>query len=89
MSYRVRFAAHCGMKTIDTKDLEKDEARRLAASILRRRRNDDHPISTLEIGTEWEVEEPDGCCMVPDTAGMLFITEEPEDPEEWDGDDDG
>ena len=84
MSYRVRFAAHCGMKTIDETFHDRGDARDFASRVLKRRRADDHPISTLEIGTDWEVEEPEGCMMVPDTAGRLFITTE--DPEEWDGD---
>lgn len=70
----LKFAAYCGMTTIQEHgDLA--DMRREVAKILKRRRKTEHPVYVSEPGREWEVSEPDDCAMIPDTAGILRLTE--------------
>jgi len=87
MAYRLKFAAHSGLGAYEVEEGDLAECRVAAAKLLRRRRRQDHPCTTLKIGQEWEVSEPEDCLMVPDTAGILWMepVPEPEEPddEEW------
>ena len=51
--------------------------RDLAASYLRRLREDGFPIAVLSPGREWEILEPDDALMRPDTCGIMAIVEDP------------
>jgi len=48
------------------------EARAIAADRIRYYRQR-YKVTTLEPGSEWEVQEPDDCAMVPDSCGTLAI----------------
>jgi len=71
--YTLTLHAYCGMAvphgTYDTLAEVRDVARHIRA--VRARQG--HPIVQLTIGREWEIGEPDGCGLVPDTAGILSI----------------
>ena len=92
MTYTLKFHAFCGMTTLDETTGDRTDARKMAADLIRRRRHGDHPVRLLEKGASWEVQEPEDCMMVPDTAGILRLHEEEEDEwdedeEDWDEDD--
>ena len=77
MLYRAMFYAHCGMSwpvSEETDDLP--AVRRAVAGLFRRRRRD-HLICPLPAKDDeharWEVCEPDGSFLVPDTAGLCVI----------------
>jgi hypothetical protein len=93
MAHRLKFAAHSGLGAYEVEEGELAECRLAAAKLLRRRRRQDHPCTTLKIGREWEISEPEDCLMVPDTAGILWLVEieEPEqdEPDDYWEDDDG
>lgn len=82
---RVTFYAYCGMSIPIDAGLDEEDARTLAARVLRRRRATGHPVSKLkpadsdEMG-RWEAGEPEDCALVPDTAGILVLEKEPSDP---------
>jgi hypothetical protein len=52
---------------------DKDECRSIAAETIRRRRHQGYPVAVLEPGTEWEVQEPEWACMVPDECGVMLL----------------
>jgi hypothetical protein len=81
-TYAVRFAAYCGMAGIPEDFDNMADARKAVADILRRRRRQGYPVSILETGAEWEIEEPEDSAMVPDTCGVLSL--ETNTPEEAD-----
>jgi hypothetical protein len=86
VSFHLKFNAHCGMRTIDEEFVSREEGREKAATVLRRRRDSGHQVSTIDKGTYWECGEPEDCMMVPDTAGMLTLAEvfdESEEDNEW------
>ena len=53
---------------------EREDARADCAAALRRARRNGYPVATLEIGREWEIQEPDDCMMVPDECGVLRLS---------------
>jgi hypothetical protein len=57
-------------------DADDADARTAAARLIRRRRRQGFPVVILERGREWEVMEPEGCAMVPDACGVLYISRE-------------
>lgn len=70
----------CGMRIpyVEAHErLETDEVRQKAARIIRSLRRDGFPVSTREKGKEWEIGEPEDCCMVPDECGVLCLREVP------------
>lgn len=75
-TYRVRFSAYCGMGYDIETGLTLADAHRTMARLLRRRRRTGHPVTVLKVGREYECGEPDGCAMVPDTAGIASIDRE-------------
>lgn len=49
------------------------DCRREAARVLRQARKDKAPVWRGESGQSWEIGEPEGCSLVPDTAGTLSL----------------
>ena len=74
--YTLTLHGHCGMP-IPIAQGDKEDVRQIAAEELRRLRADGFPVTVLEKGKEWEVEEPEDCCMVPDECGILHIAAVP------------
>jgi hypothetical protein len=72
-TYTVRFAAYCGMAGIPQDYSDSADARKALANLLRLRRRQGYPISILEKGAEWEIEEPEDAAMVPDACGVLSL----------------
>lgn len=70
--FRVKFIAYCGMVTRNEQCETDQQARFVAARILKHRRRK-YGCTTLEKGKSWEVLEPDDCMMVPDACGVLHI----------------
>lgn len=76
---RLTFYSFCGMSSpiLDSRDnAEVERARTLAARIIRSRRKVGHHVTVYDKGARWEVAEPEGCAMVPDTAGTLSLSVE-------------
>jgi hypothetical protein len=73
MIYRLKFHAYCGMTTFDEGYESRAMARASVSALLRRRRKSGHQVTVLERGESWEVGEPEGCMMIPDTAGILYL----------------
>lgn len=71
--YAIQFSAYCGMswpiQEYDDKQLGRDRI----AQFLKHRRKQGYPVATLERGKEWEIQEPEGCMMVPDACGVLSL----------------
>lgn len=73
--YRIVFTGYCGMVLEDETVETREEARLAASEIIRDRRKDGLPVTTLEPGEVWEVLEPeDNCALVPDECGILQIS---------------
>ena len=68
----LRFNAYCGMSHI-LQEGDKDECRDIAAKTIRRRRRQGYPVVVLAPKEQWEIQEPDGACMVPDECGVLTL----------------
>lgn len=77
--FTLNFFAYCGMSSMKIAEGEESAVRKAAANLLRRRRNQDFPVWCLDKGNKWEIGEPEDCMMVPDTSGILKITEEVDD----------
>jgi hypothetical protein len=75
MTFSLTHAAYCGMSIPHGEFETRDEARTAAARIIRRRRRQGFPVTTLDRGERWEIEEPDDCFMVPDQCGVLSLSE--------------
>lgn len=73
--FRVRFFSHSGLSHAPQDWDTAAEAREDVASRLRTARNSGHHVDTLERGRDWEVCEPEDCAMVPDSAGLLSLTQ--------------
>jgi hypothetical protein len=72
--YTVTLHAYCGMaQPIGDSVMDHDEARQEAASLLRRRRREEFPVTVIKKGRRWEIAEPDDCAMVPDCCGVLIL----------------
>ena len=71
--FRLCFSGFCGMSDIPSEPMDAGDVRAAAAEHLREARRTGHPVAVLERGAEWEIGEPEGCCMVPDSAGILWI----------------
>jgi hypothetical protein len=72
--YTLTLHAYCGMaEPIGDNGMDLDDARQEAARLIRRRRRQDFPITVIEKGRKWEVEEPEDCFMVPDCCGVLIL----------------
>lgn len=66
--------AYCGMHTHKSASPAMQDMRDAAARYLRRRRRQGFPVTTLERGRSWEIQEPDNSHLVPDQCGILSIT---------------
>lgn len=84
--FTLNFFAYCGM-SMKIAEGEETAVRKAAANLLRRRRNQDFPVWCLNKGNKWEIGEPEDCMMVPDTSGILKITEEVVDEEDFESED--
>lgn len=71
--------AYCGMPIPYGQGLDTQNARKLAARVIRKRRKQEFPVTTLESGKQWEIEEPRDCFLVPDEAGILVIKADKEE----------
>ena len=75
-------SAYCGM-SYEVETGERPDVRREAALLIKRRRKEGFPVSVLEKGREWEIEEHEGCAMIPDTCGILALRYDyPQDDED-------
>jgi hypothetical protein len=79
--FTLNFSAYCGM-SMKIAEGDSDSVRKVAADILRHRRKD-FPIYCLEKGNKWEIGEPEGCMMIPDSCGILKISEEEVEEEDF------
>jgi hypothetical protein len=75
MSFSLSHAAYCGMRVPHGEFETRDDARAAVARIIRRRRRQGFPVTTLKPGEQWEIQEPEDCFMVPDQCGVLALTE--------------
>jgi len=66
--------AYCGM-SVPLADGDENECRGRAARVLRRRRNQGHPIAVLDFGKAWEIQEREDAMMVSDFAGVMKLEE--------------
>ena len=76
--YILKFAAFSGLSYECARgDLQ--ECRGYAARLIRLRRRRGHLVTCNRArnrgSREWEISEPEGCALVPDTAGMLYLCE--------------
>lgn len=71
--YSLKHVSYCGMVGIPECFETRAEVRGAAARRLARYRKR-FPVTTLESGLEWEIQEPADCSMVPDACGVLRIT---------------
>lgn len=74
--YVLKFAAFSGLSyECALGDLQ--ECRGYAARLIRLRRRRGHLVTCNHARSrgsrEWEISEPEGCALVPDTAGMLYL----------------
>lgn len=72
MIHVVQTRAYCGMLLLHGEYEDLADARTRAAKRLRYLRGEGYPITKLD-HHEWEIEEPEGCLMVPDACGILRI----------------
>jgi len=75
--YKLDFSAYCGM-SYNIASGELSEIRKKAAGVLKSRKRNGHFIHKLRKNA-WECQEPEGCFMVPDSAGILVLSEESHD----------
>lgn len=73
--FRVQFYSHSGLSHAPLDFDTAAEARAEIAQRIRTARNSGHHVDTLERGRDWEVCEPEGCAMVPDSAGLLSLSQ--------------
>jgi hypothetical protein len=76
--HTLNFYAYCGTMMEIAKG-DEDEVRKAAARVIRRRRNQDFPVWSLNKGRRWEIGEPEDCMMIPHSCGILKIVAEPEE----------
>jgi hypothetical protein len=86
-THRLDHFAYCGMP-IPILEGSEEECRQRAARRLSYLRSEEFPIITRVIGREWEICEPEDCCLVPDLCGILAISPIPQkievdDEEPW------
>lgn len=75
----VNHVGYCGMAQPRETFDDRQDARRRIAGKLRYYRKRDFPVSVIEKGREWEIEEPEDCLLIPDTCGVVTLTEVVED----------
>jgi hypothetical protein len=75
-TFKLTLFAYCGMPVpiLDEHDqADKSDCRSKAARMIKEARQAGSFVSCLEPGMEWEIGEPEGCSLVPDSAGILSI----------------
>lgn len=72
-TFKLTLHGYCGMPIPIVDEGDMAECRSAVAQEVRRLRAEGFPVVTLEKGTEWEVQEPADCDMVPDSCGILHI----------------
>jgi hypothetical protein len=70
--WAVKQSAYCGMSD-KTMVEDRQDARKLVATILRNRRYRGFPVATLTRGQSWEVQECEDASMVSDLCGIVRI----------------
>lgn len=65
--------AYCGMSVPYTDVETVADARVRAACLIRLRRRQGYPVTTLTRGASWEVLEPDDSVMVSDKCGVICL----------------
>lgn len=73
--YILKFAAFSGL-SYECARGDRDEVRDYAARLIRLRRKRGHVVTcNVRRGDArlYEIGEPEGCALVPDTAGMLYL----------------
>jgi hypothetical protein len=73
-SFNLTLNAYCGMPIPIIEGGDKEDCRKAAARRIRFLRADGFPVATLEPGQAWEVQEPEDCCLVPDSCGVLRMS---------------
>lgn len=76
--YILKFSSFSGL-SYECARGDRDEVRNYAARLIRLRRKRGHVVTcSVRRGDAryFEIGEPDGCAMVPDTAGMLRLGQE-------------
>lgn len=73
-TWTVRFNAHTGLAGLPKVFEDREEARAYVAKRIRRYRKDG-AVDVVEKGKVWELLEPEDCFMVPDSCGILSLTE--------------
>ncbi len=71
--WRLIHAAYCGMSIPQGEFEDRADARSAAAQLIRLRRREGYPVSMLNRGWRWEIEEPENCMLVPDECGVLML----------------
>lgn len=72
--YSVKHYAYTGCNNPPETFESETDARGYAARILRRRRSQGFPVTTLWSGRQWEILEPERCAIIPDACGVLEIS---------------
>jgi hypothetical protein len=72
-TFKLTLHGYCGMPIPIVEEGDMAECRSAVAQEVRRLRAQGFPVVTLEKGTEWEVQEPEDSCMVPDECGVLHL----------------
>lgn len=71
--YSVKHVSYCGMVDVPACFETAPEARGYIAARIRRYRRY-FPVTTLETGAAWEIQEPVDCVAVPDACGCIRLT---------------
>ncbi len=71
--WKLTHAAYCGMVSELESDAYRHVVRSRAAYEVRCARRKGFDVVTRSRGAEWEVLEPQGCCLVPDECGTLSL----------------
>jgi hypothetical protein len=72
-NYNLTQYAYCGTPIPLVVDNDEETCRTFAARRLSLLRSQGFPVTVRKKGKEWEVGEPEGCCLVPDDSGILSI----------------
>ncbi len=71
-TYDVVLFAYCGMRVDVATDVDRADAIDACRSVIRRARRNGRHVS--KIGkAQFEIETPDGACMVADSDGVLLV----------------
>ncbi len=71
--WKLTHAAYCGMVRVLEADADPQIGRSRAACEIAHARRQGFDVMTRRKGEEWEILEPEGCCLVPDECGILSL----------------